>query len=837
MLIPYSVPRPMGRPMSAPESSSVPIPRPESMSSASASSSSTAGNIEALRLGKQPLPRELDWELYKQQVLDKFISEAQLGENEEDLVTGPYSQSKAKYNDVLQELLAIQFTITKLEARPGTASTNSSINVLGALSSSASSAGSAEASSSKRRTQDTVLTVPPETLEAGLAAKIRHDETSSINSEGNSEGEKVVVCLVVANPDPEVSMGVSEEKTSVESGTVEENVEEKVEEVNPEEIERPSSRASISSSSSEDSDTNPEHMTIHNYFPPIRRYLSRRDKIKKALWSVRLAPGKASASVRKSVFGEEPWSTSPYFLHDEYRDPNARGLVDKLKFEIQQPDRSTVAGKIYARACEPYFKAPGSTKRECVSCTDMFPVTEIITLDCDHKFCEGCLNMMVMTASQQESTMPPKCCSIKVRPNVIKRVLKTDEDKIHFSRKIIEYDTMVEKRLFCPRRKCGAFIPYHPRKDQESPLVGTCQKCGKKACRICKGKAHKHTEDCPEDIGLNAVIGLSKDNGWKRCYRCRAMIELNYGCNHMTCRCGAEFCYMCGNPWSFEYGCPTGCTQADDDIQHLVNEINEAEQARLEAEAAVANDPEVQERLRQEQEAQRLAGEQIQRTEEDLRIKALLRTQKEEQDTFNTYSVTVIFKLKQRHYEEMTDLQLAHVGEFLAHNSELEDHTLELSQQAKVEEATFCQNIGMTLEQVKSNDESEEKFNALCRGHRESMLRMKRKWDIEHTALKFRHSKALDKLRASQKLEERVVEVELAERKTNFITEQRNVLARMMEWRKIATGLEYASVESVYKTIVFSDEDAKLLEDELLSMELPSYDIANSTSAGVWIRG
>ncbi|KAK6341851.1 hypothetical protein TWF730_001338 [Orbilia blumenaviensis] len=819
MLIPYSVPRPMGRPKSAPESrSSAPESMssvPESMSSASASSSSTAGNIEALRLGKQPLPRELDWEFYKQQVLDKFISEAQLGENEEDFRNGPYSQSKAKYHDVLQELSAIQFTITKLEARPGTASTNSSVNVLGALSVSTSSVGSAEASSSKRRTQDTVLTVPPETLEAGLAAKFRHDETGSTES----KEEAIAAEAAVEESGPEEK---SEER-------LEENVEDKTEETKAEEIERPSSRASIASNSSSGSEASyldPERPwvdgPIHDYFPPIRRYLSRRDKIKRALWSVRLAPGKATASVRKSVFGEEPWSTSPYFLYDEYRDASAKGFVDKFKFELQQPDPSTTAGKLYARAREPYFKSPGSTQRECISCTDMFPVTEIITLDCNHRYCESCLNMMVMTASQQESTMPPKCCSVKVRPNIIKRVLKTDEDKIKFSRKIIEYDTMVEKRLFCPKRKCGAFIPYHPRKDQHHPLVGTCQKCGTRACRICKGKAHKPTEDCPEDLGLNAVIGLSKDNGWKRCYRCRAMIELNYGCNHMTCRCGAEFCYICGNPWSFEYGCPTGCTQTDDDmVQNIANEIHEAERARLEAEAAADNDPEARERLRQEEETKQLAEEQLQRTEEDLPIKALLRTQKDEQEMFNNYSGGVIFKLRQRHYEEMTDLQLAHVGEFLTHNSELEDRTLEFSHQAKVEEAEFCQKLGMTLEQVKRNDEFEADFATLCRGHRENMLRMKRKWDTEHTALKFRHSKGLDKLRAGQKLEERVVEVELSERKTNLITEQRNVLARMIEWRKIATGLDYAPAESVYKTIVFSEEEARVLEDELLSIDLP----------------
>ncbi|KAF3930232.1 hypothetical protein ABW20_dc0104613 [Dactylellina cionopaga] len=792
------------------------------MSSTSSSTASTTQTNQALKLGKQPLPRELDWTLYKEQVLDKYISEAQLGESEDDLANGPYSKGKARYNDVLQELLAIQFTITKLEARPSTATTNSSINVLGAMSVSDTSVASVEASSSKRNTQDTMLTVPPETLEAGLVAKIRHIENSPTKAK---EGEAPATQEEACEAPEEKSEETSEEKTEEKS---EEKSEEKTEDAKPatEEPERPASRASISSSSSDDSDTDATRPyvdgPIHDYFLPVPRYLSKREKVKRAIWSVRLAPSKASASVKKTVFGEERWSTSPYFLYDEYRETaGTKGLIEKLKIEFQQPDPATAAGKLYARACEPYFKQPGTTKRECVSCTDMFPVTEIVTLDCDHKFCESCLNMMVMTAAQQESTMPPKCCGTKVRPAVIKRILKSDEDKIKFSRKIIEYDTSVEKRLFCPRKKCGAFIPYHPRKDQDHPLIGTCQKCGTRACRICKGKAHKFTEDCPEDLGLNAVIGLSKDNGWKRCYRCRAMIELNYGCNHMTCRCGAEFCYICGNPWSFEYGCPSGCTQTDDDmVQHLVAEINVAEQARLDAEAAAANDPEARERQRQEEEAKRLAEEQMQRTQEDLKIKALLRTQKGEQEIFNQYSGNVIFKLRQRHYEEMTDLQLAHVGEFLTHNCELEDLTIEYSQKADEEELEFCQKLGMTIDEVKRNS-SYDDFAALSLRHREKMLQMKRKWDHDHSNLKFRQSKAIEKLRSRQGLEEQVVEMELSERKTTFITEQRNVLARMIEWRHIATGEEYAQPESVYITIVYSDEDAKVLEDELLAIGLP----------------
>ena len=34
------------------------------------------------------------------------------------------------------------------------------------------------------------------------------------------------------------------------------------------------------------------------------------------------------------------------------------------------------------------------------------------------------------------------------------------------------------------------------------------------------------------------VIELAKQSGWRRCQHCRNVIELVYGCNHMTCRCG-----------------------------------------------------------------------------------------------------------------------------------------------------------------------------------------------------------------------------------------------------------------------------------------------------------
>ncbi|KAF3941353.1 hypothetical protein ABW19_dt0204402 [Dactylella cylindrospora] len=812
--------------MLVPLSTSHHVPRPatpaESMSSVSSSSISTTPAPQNIlpvpnaKLGKQPLPKELDWEIYKEQVLDHHITEALLGESEDDLTSGPYSLGKAKFNDVLAELLAIQFARTKLEGvgRPGTGSSSSMIATR--------SIASAEGSGSKRNTQDTMLTVPPEVGESSARAAA-------------AASEDPIAEIPVEEPTTERRDSVEESKPEgpVAQESLNGQPDEKPVEAPTEEPERPASRASTSSSSSEeDVESNRLHVEgpIHTWLPAMPRYqyMTKRQKIKRAIWKVRSTPHNVSVSVKKAVLGTEPWSNSPYFLHDEYSTTDSKGLIEKFKFEFKEPDLSTPAGKIYARACEPFFRQPGTTKRECASCMELFNVLDVITLECDHKFCEECLRIMVMTASQQEATMPPSCCKMSVRPNVIKKVLKTQEDRVAFSRKVIEYDTSIDKRLFCPKKKCGAFIPYHPLKDKHHPLVGHCQKCGTRACRICKGKAHKYAEDCPQDMDLNAVLELSSTKGWRRCYRCRAMIELNYGCTHMTCRCGAEFCYLCGNQWSIEYGCPIGCIQGDHDIvQQIANEIAEVERLRLEAEAA-ANDPAVRERLRQEEEAKIEAEERLKRTLEDFKITALTKTQKEEQAMFAKYTEGVVFKLRQRHYEEMTDLQLEHVGEFLAHNSELEDRTVEFSQSSQAEEEVFCEKLGMTEDEVKRSPH-EEDYSALCYKHRVAMLKMKETWDKEHRALKWRQAKAIDKLRQSQDLEERVVYVELEERKTNFVTDQRNVLARMLEFRRIATGLEFADAEFVYSADdlkIVDDETIELLQNRALLDELTTLPIA-----------
>ena len=73
-------------------------------------------------------------------------------------------------------------------------------------------------------------------------------------------------------------------------------------------------------------------------------------------------------------------------------------------------------------------------------------------------------------------------------------------------------------------------------------------------CSFCKGASHNGLE-CPKDEATKTVLAVARQAGWTRCYQCRTMIELTHGCYHMTCRCSAQFCYLCATPWK-NCACP-----------------------------------------------------------------------------------------------------------------------------------------------------------------------------------------------------------------------------------------------------------------------------------------
>jgi DNA repair exonuclease SbcCD ATPase subunit len=60
---------------------------------------------------------------------------------------------------------------------------------------------------------------------------------------------------------------------------------------------------------------------------------------------------------------------------------------------------------------------------------------------------------------------------------------------------------------------------------------------------------------CTQDPALLLTNRLAEEQGWKTCAQCNAIVEHKEACRHMTCRCGYQFCYVCGAKW-----CTCHCT-------------------------------------------------------------------------------------------------------------------------------------------------------------------------------------------------------------------------------------------------------------------------------------
>lgn len=184
---------------------------------------------------------------------------------------------------------------------------------------------------------------------------------------------------------------------------------------------------------------------------------------------------------------------------------------------------------------------------ECLTCgSDDVPPAKSAKLSCGHRMCHGCLKRIFNMSVTDPAHMPPKCCTENHIPLKHVDKLFSDKFKTNWNRKYEEYNT--KNRVYCPSPKCGEWIKPSHMHTYMGRKYGLCQRCKTKVCVLCNDKMHK-SSDCPKDPEIQKLVQQAQDEGWQRCYNCSALVELKEGCNHMTCRCTAEFCMICGAKW------------------------------------------------------------------------------------------------------------------------------------------------------------------------------------------------------------------------------------------------------------------------------------------------
>ena len=162
--------------------------------------------------------------------------------------------------------------------------------------------------------------------------------------------------------------------------------------------------------------------------------------------------------------------------------------------------------------------------RHCTACDLTKPLINVCQTPCGHFYCQECIQTLFELSTSDETLFPPRCCREKI-PLQSVRIYLSSVVVQTFEEKSIEFET--SDRTYCSQPACSSFIAA----DDITGEQATCKKCGTQTCTICKNNAHE--DDCPEDIATQQVLQAAGEYGWQRCYNCRRLVELDFGCNHM----------------------------------------------------------------------------------------------------------------------------------------------------------------------------------------------------------------------------------------------------------------------------------------------------------------
>ncbi|QDS67547.1 hypothetical protein FKW77_002625 [Venturia effusa] len=160
--------------------------------------------------------------------------------------------------------------------------------------------------------------------------------------------------------------------------------------------------------------------------------------------------------------------------------------------------------------------APSDFDVGCVSCSLVFDDIYTVDLCGDHVWCINCALDQFTAATGDIELFPVNCCGKDhvLALQAVQYLLPLRVVQL-YSTKLIEYTT--------ERKKYEAF--------------------GSHKCKI---KPEMMVELPP----------YTKDSRFKQCPGCKTPVELRDACNHMSCVCGYQYCFVCLLDWTGQHDCP-----------------------------------------------------------------------------------------------------------------------------------------------------------------------------------------------------------------------------------------------------------------------------------------
>ncbi|KAJ7815889.1 hypothetical protein B0H14DRAFT_3745028 [Mycena olivaceomarginata] len=180
---------------------------------------------------------------------------------------------------------------------------------------------------------------------------------------------------------------------------------------------------------------------------------------------------------------------------------------------------------------------------QCVICRDDLRALTSFQAPCSHFYCRQCLSNLVTSCIGDESLFPLQCCRQPLPMDGAHGVYGQLDVRLRlsFGKKAVEFATVSKYRLYCPRPTCSVFLGSTA--DHLDNVV--CPRCATEVCVECKQTVHPG-EVCGESLAVQQVKALAREQHWQTCLGCAQIIDLQ---QHMTCRCRAQFCYVCAARW------------------------------------------------------------------------------------------------------------------------------------------------------------------------------------------------------------------------------------------------------------------------------------------------
>ncbi|KAF8628198.1 hypothetical protein AX15_004047 [Amanita polypyramis BW_CC] len=232
---------------------------------------------------------------------------------------------------------------------------------------------------------------------------------------------------------------------------------------------------------------------------------------------------------------------------------------DAATLEVTPTPRLIIRGgeeahRIVDRAIEESLKGFQSNSKDgedtCPVCFD--EVSSPVILGCNHVYCSECISHYLMSAPERKQ-FPLVCsgdedrCKRPIPIPVVQRFLSKQQfDQLLEAAAAAYIEKQPNKFQYCTTADCKQVYCRDGRK-----RTLTCPSCFASVCTACNKDAHEGMTCEERDLLDNPEEQERRNEQWalaagaKRCPSCRVLVQKTEGCNHMTCRCGSHWCWIC----------------------------------------------------------------------------------------------------------------------------------------------------------------------------------------------------------------------------------------------------------------------------------------------------